>query len=162
MEPNEPVCQDGVITYIVSGNHDINIMKKQDIHPIQELAKVRYDLKFSGDYYTDFNKSGVKIRVIHCDGANYTGEPMSKLKSLIDSTIQPCHIFIMGHLHQAMELHDYGGVQYAVAPGCFVKENEYTIRRAYMPSVGGFILDVTYNPKTNKIQVESKWVTLNE
>ena len=153
---------EGIVTYVVSGNHDVSIMKKQDIHPIQELAKTRYDIKFSGNYYSDFNKDGVKIRVIHCDGANYTGEPMTKMKGLIDASIRKPHIFIMGHLHQAMELHDYGGVQYAVAPGCFVKENEYTIRRAYIPAVGGFILDITYNPITDKINVESRWITLDE
>ena len=150
---------EGISTYIVAGNHDVNIMKKHNIHPIIELAKVRFDIKYSGDYYTDFNKHGVIIRVVHCDGSNYSGEPMTKLKGLIDTTYNKCHIFIMGHLHQAMELHDYGDVQYAVAPGCFVKPNEYTIRRAYVPAVGGFILDVTYDPSTDKVKVDSRWLS---
>ena len=153
---------EGISTYVVAGNHDVGIMKKHNIHPIIELAKVRYDIKYSGDYYTDFNKHGVNIRVIHCDGANYTGEPMSKMKSLIDTTYNKCHIFIMGHLHQAMELHDYGDVQYAVAPGCFVKPNEYTIRRSYVPAVGGFIVDVIYDPVKDKLTVNSKWVSMND
>lgn len=143
-----------IYTFIISGNHDMNIFKKESINPIMELAKVRNDIIYSGDYYTSYDKMGVKINVIHCDGLNL--EPMTKMKKLIDSFTMDYDIFIMGHLHQAMELHNYGRVKYAVMPGCFIKANHYTIRKGYTPAIGGFILDVTKSGDT--VSVKSRWV----
>lgn len=146
----------GIYTYVIAGNHDMNIYKKHNTHPIQELSRVRSDIRYSGDYLTTFNKCGVIIDVVHCDGAS-VAEPMNKLRTLIHSLDHDCDIYIMGHLHQSMELHDYGRVGYAVLPGCFIKPNAYTIRKGYNPTVGGYILDIT---KTgNKVEVTSRWVT---
>ena len=146
----------GIYTYVISGNHDMNIYKKHGVNPIQEVSKVRRDIRYSGDYLTTFNKCGVLIDVVHCDG-NSVSEPMSKLRTLIHGLDHDCDIYIMGHLHQSMELHDYGRVGYAVLPGCFIKPNTYTIRKGYNPTVGGYILDIT---KTgDKVEVVSRWVT---
>lgn len=146
----------GIYTYVISGNHDMNIYKKHNINPIQEISKVRPDIRYSGDYLTTFTKCGVVIDVVHCDGSG-VAEPMNKLRTLIHGLDHDVDIYIMGHLHQSMELHSYGRVGYAVLPGCFVKPNAYTIRKGYNPTVGGYILDIT---KTgDKVEVTSRWVT---
>ena len=146
----------GIYTYVISGNHDMNIYKKHNINPIQEISKVRPDIRYSGDYLTTFTKCGVVIDVVHCDGSG-VAEPMNKLRTLIHGLDHDVDIYIMGHLHQSMELHSYGRVGYAVLPGCFVKPSTYTIRKGYNPTVGGYILDIT---KTgDKVEVTSRWVT---
>lgn len=148
---------DGLVTYVISGNHDMCYFNNTTLHPLVTISRSRPDIIYASDYYANIDIDGVKITMIHTDG-NSGSEPMTKLKKLINSRTEPCDIMVMGHLHQSMELRDYCGVAYACAPGSFLKPNSYTIRRGFNCTLGGYILDIEKNLSTNKLIVTSTWI----
>ena len=148
---------DGMVTYIISGNHDMCYFNNTTLHPLVTISRSRPDIVYASDYYANIDIDGIKITMIHTDG-NSGSEPMTKLKKLINNRTEPCDIMVMGHLHQSMELRDYCGVAYACAPGSFLKPNSYTIRRGFNCTLGGYILDIEKNLSTNKLVVTSTWI----
>ena len=148
---------DGLVTYIISGNHDMCYFNNTTLHPLVTISRSRPDIIYASDYYANIDIDGIKITMIHTDG-NSGSEPMTKLKKLINNRTEPCDIMVMGHLHQSMELRDYCGVAYACAPGSFLKPNSYTIRRGFNCTLGGYILDIEKNLSTNKLIVTSTWI----
>ena len=148
---------DGIVTYVISGNHDMCYFNNTTLHPLVTISRSRPDIIYASDYYANIDIDGIKITMIHTDG-NSGSEPMTKLKKLINNRTEPCDIMVMGHLHQSMELRDYCGVAYACAPGSFLKPNSYTIRRGFNCTLGGYILDIEKNLSTNKLVVTSTWI----
>lgn len=148
---------DGMVTYIISGNHDMCYYNNTTLHPLVNISRARNDMIYASDYYANIDIDGIKITMIHTDG-NSGSEPMTKLKKLITNRPEDCDILVMGHLHQSMELRDYSGVAYACAPGSFLKPNAYTIRRGFNCTLGGYILDIEKNLATNKLIVTSTWI----
>ena len=148
---------DGLVTYVISGNHDMCYFNNTTLHPLVTICRSRPDIIYASDYYANIDIDGIKITMIHTDG-NSGSEPMTKLKKLINNRTEPCDIMVMGHLHQSMELRDYCGVAYACAPGSFLKPNSYTIRRGFNCTLGGYILDIEKNLSTNKLIVTSTWI----
>ena len=148
---------DGMVTYIISGNHDMCYFNNTTLHPLVSIARARPDIIYANDYYANIDIDGIKICMIHTDG-NSGSEPMTKLKKLINNKTEDCDILVMGHLHQSMELRDYCGVAYACAPGSFLKTNSYTIRRGFNCTLGGYILDIEKNMTTGKLIVTSTWI----
>lgn len=149
---------DGLVTYVISGNHDMCYFNNTTLHPLVTISRSRPDIIYASDYYANIDIDGIKITMIHTDG-NSGSEPMTKLKKLINNRTEPCDVMVMGHLHQSMELRDYCGVAYACAPGSFLKPNSYTIRRGFNCTLGGYILDIEKNLSTNKLIVTSTWIS---
>ena len=148
---------DDIVTYVISGNHDMCYYNNTMLHPIVSISRSRKDIIYANDYYANIDIDGIKITMIHTDG-NSGSEPMTKLKKLISNRSEDCDILVMGHLHQSMELHDYNGVPYACAPGSFLKTSAYTIRRGFNCALGGYILDILKNTATNQVKITSTWI----
>ncbi len=147
----------GVLTHIISGNHDHSHMKANGTNVVKNIAKERPDLHYMGMSGAYLTINGIRIYVHHPSG----GVPYARsyrLQKQIEQfspELKP-KILVTGHLHVTAVLESYRNV-YGFLAGCFESQSGYMVERGIFPEIGFSVLEVEYDDY-GAVSFTKKWV----
>lgn len=135
--------RDGITTYMIAGNHDLDGAFSRSISsPVRALASRRKDIAYLGDdKATVALTNGAKVMVAHGRGpAGYAHS--YKAQRFIETLpiVERPDLLVLGHFHRAgFFVHD--GVSCVLA-ACFQTQTPFLASNAIEPDVGGFVVSV--------------------
>lgn len=136
-------CRDGVTTYMIAGNHDLDGAFSRSISsPVRALASRRKDIVYLGDERVTVELvNGARVMVAHGSGpAGYAHSyKAQRYIEAINRSERP-DLLILGHFHRAgFFVHD--GVSCVLA-ACFQTQTPFLASNGIEPDVGGFVVSV--------------------
>jgi DNA polymerase II small subunit/DNA polymerase delta subunit B len=78
----------GVKTYRINGNHDLSFLKYEKKDLAKEIIKIRKDIFHLGDNVADFFVNNTKIRLLHPNSGDYTGNFSKKLDLIVNNIVK--------------------------------------------------------------------------
>jgi len=132
--------EEGIKTYFILGNHDLDYKNTAGIDIGKHLAK-RPDLIYVGMYDATLTLNGITIGLHHGGGgASYAlSYKLQKYVEKIGSDQKP-QIYILGHYHGAFYMF-YRNI-HCFLPACFQKPTDLSVRFGLPNCVGGWIVEV--------------------
>lgn len=132
---------EGIVTYVVGGNHEESYIKLAGVDALKRLAEIRRDIKYLGMYNATVVLNGVRIMLQHMSGgAPYalSYRPQRYVTNLPAGS-KP-NLWVGGHLHTSMFFY-YRNVA-VFLPGAFQRANMFTTRLGLATQLGGWIVEV--------------------
>jgi len=145
----------GIKTYVISGNHDYSFMAHSYADIIKSVCSVRSDFINCGYYQGSINIGGIKIKLHHPDGG-LSYALSYKLQKILESNNEMSNydIFVMGHYHQSILLYNYV-TKLAMMPGSFQRDTPFSKRKGLKNIIGGYIVRI----KTSRITKIREYIT---
>jgi len=141
--PSKP----GIITYFITGNHDLAFWKQSGLDIGEKIAQERSDLVYLGRELADVligpEKKKVRLRLVHPGkGTAYalSYHPQKYMDAL--SGGQKPEIILMGHYHKAEMLPCYRNIHF-LQTGCLQAQTPYMQRQSLAAHLGYWILEFT-------------------
>lgn len=133
--------EDGIITYFITGNHDLATYKQSGVDVGSIIANKRPDMQYIGQYQADLVIDSLKIRLLHPDGggAYALSYRLQKIAEQITSGQKP-HILIGGHTHTSLYFF-YRNI-HIISAGCFEGQTSFLVRKGINPTIGGWTIKV--------------------
>ncbi len=147
--------QNGITTYICSGNHDDSFQSRSGISIVERICHDRPDLKFVGHYGGTIILGDLKVFLMHGHGGNSYARSYKQQKIIeqLPAGEKP-HLLVTGNWHITNFLPVYRNVA-AILPGCFQSQTPYLLTRGLYPDLGGWIVEFEMNKdKTIAIRFE--------
>jgi len=132
---------DGVITYFITGNHDLSFYKRAQIDVGELIADRRPDMVYLGQEEADVLVAGVKIRLVHpSKGTAYalSYHPQRYIEAL--SGGQKPNILCFGHYHKSEFLPCYRNV-FSLQGGCLQSQTPFMRRMGIAAHIGFWICE---------------------
>lgn len=129
-----------LMTYTISGNHDLDVYKTAGIDIVQQIADRMENITYLGKMSATIECQGVKLLLMHGDGG--AGSIRSyKPQRVLDNQRKEdiCDVSVLGHWHISLYLPGYRE-SIVILPGCFEAQSEYLVKKGLIPDVCGVIL----------------------
>lgn len=145
--------REGLQYIAITGNHDIDFVKKNGADPAFTISKLRDDFTFIGDLKAKFIVEGtdLEVEVIHVrSSAHARSYSIEKhiYKTLSQNNMPD--VVLAGHRHTSCFL-EVQGVQCFMLP-CFEDANLFVKYNDFSPSAGGTIIDIVLNENNQIIE----------
>jgi predicted phosphodiesterase len=130
-----------LLTYTISGNHDLDLYKQCGSDIVQKIADKREDIVYLGKMNAILKQDGIRFMVRHGEGG--LGAIRSYKPQRILDVMQPddiCDISIVGHYHVQLDMPYRNSI--VILPACFEGQSEYLSRKGLIPDIGGCILNM--------------------
>lgn len=141
----------GITTRIISGNHDLAIIKKGGSDPVRQIVNARPDMEYLGQYsaWVEFAPGFVAYLMHPLGGMSYAlSYKLQKHVESFEGGNKP-NMFFAGHWHSFN--YSYIRNVHAFLVPCFEAQTEFERRLGLNPTIGGLILDIKLN-KDKSIQ----------
>ena len=138
--------EDGITTYLISGNHCLSFLNSDGFDICKALSKEREDIIYLGQYGAYVDICGIRVYLHHgLGGVSYART--YKLQKLIEQLApeNKPQVFLAGHWHITSILPMYRNV-FCLAAGCFETQTPFLRRLGVYPEVGFSIIEATKNP----------------
>jgi predicted phosphodiesterase len=131
----------GIKTYFITGNHCLAYWRQNGVDIGKLISEKRKDMLYLGQYQGDVFLNGIKIRLIHPDGAGAyaISYKLQKIAEQIPSGEKP-QVLIAGHYHTS--LYFFYRNMHLLQAGAFEGQNSYLLRKGINPSIGGWTVEV--------------------
>lgn len=142
---------EGITTRIVSGNHDLAIIKKGGSDPVRQIVNARPDMEYLGQYsaWVELAPGFIAYFMHPLGGMSYAlSYKLQKHVEAFEGGRKP-NMFFAGHWHSFN--YSYIRNVHAFLVPCFEAQTEFERRLGLNPTVGGLILDIKLN-KDKSIQ----------
>ena len=141
----------GIITKVISGNHDKTHDFNDGATVLKWVAKERKDIEYVGIDRADLDIDGIRIRLDHPGDGSADALSYASQKSLerINAGSKP-NIYITAHYHKWYEML-YNNV-FAYSAPCLCGQTNFEMTHKLRTMVGGFFLKVYINKKTGAIE----------
>jgi len=130
----------GLVTYMISGNHDLDYQKTNGIDIVKAVAEKRDDIKYCGQIgaYIEFGKK-TKAYLYHPGGG--TSYAVSYRPQKIIAAMSPenkPNIMFIGHFHRVEYLEDRN--VHCFQTSCFQAQTPFLQRLGIEPRIGSWII----------------------
>jgi len=149
--------QTNLITYTISGNHDLDLYKQCGSDILQKICDKREDIVYLGKMNATLEQDGLRFMVRHGEGG--LGAIRSYKPQRILDTTRPediCDVSVIGHYHVQLDMPYRNSI--VILPACFEAQSEYLSRKGLMPDVGGCILNMKVATIDGKKQIVRHYV----
>lgn len=134
--------REGVVTYFITGNHDVTHLRNGGANIGETIAMARKDMVFLGHNYAKiWLTPQIDLALVHPTDGGAEGMSL-KLQKMIDNGGRNAKILLCGHYHKACYLPNYKGVHGFVAP-CFQWQTGFMRDNNLLSFLGGIILTLT-------------------
>jgi len=134
--------ENGIKTYTISGNHDLDLYKQCGSDLLQKVAEKRQDIVYLGKLCGTIEDNGFSIMLRHGDGG--LGPFKSYKPQKIVDSLKPeevCDITVIGHYHVNLYIPKHRNST-IILPGCFEAQSDYLVKKSLVPEVGGVIIQI--------------------
>jgi len=147
---------DGMVTYIVGGNHEDSFYKTDGTNVNLRIAEKRDDILYLGTYGAYLTIGDIKIYIMHGSGgvAYARSYRLQKIIEQMAPQLKP-HILLAGHWHVANHLPMYRNVE-GFQLGCFQAQTPYMKRKGIYPTLAGLIIKI-YPDEDGLQGVDTHW-----
>lgn len=138
--------REGLNYIAITGNHDIDFVKKNGADPAFTISKLRDDFTFIGDLKAKFLVEGTELEVEVAHISSTAHARSYSLEKHIYRTISQTNmpdVVLCGHRHVA-GFFEVQGIQCFMLP-CFEDANFFVKYKDFYPSAGGTIIDIVLN-----------------
>lgn len=137
----------GVNYHFIEGNHDESHWKSFGYSVCEHLDKFREDFHSYGSIKGDLIVDNLKIRLFHGKGKgtknlSHVAQEIISRVVVNENPVTWPDIVVVGHYHHCLPIDTKN--MYAVHPGAFQGENNYTKAMNLTPQFGGVVLVVEY------------------
>lgn len=127
----------GIVTYFITGNHDLSFWKTSGVDIGELVAEKRPDMIYLGQYIGNVELNGVRFRIMHPDGGgsyalSYRAQ---KISEQIPSGDKP-QILLFGHWHTAHYF--FYRNMHIFNCACFEGQTSFLLRKGINPIIGGW------------------------
>ena len=129
----------GLKTSIITGNHDISLMKESGYNPVRAVSQQRDDFKFIGNDEAHVSIHGVKFRLFHPGGSPGLAKSYRAQQEIWRNESSP-DILLVGHFHFFNSVYEKGVT--GINAACFQSQTPYEKGKNLHPNVGGVLLDI--------------------
>ena len=148
---------DGIVTYFITGNHDLSWWKESGVDIGVLVAEKRPDMIYLGQCFGEVKINNAKFRLLHPDGGSayaisYKGQ---KIVESLASGTKP-DVLIIGHYHTANYF--YHRLVHVLNAGCFEGQTLYLIRKNLNPAVGGYICEIRFGKKDRVVAFQPTFI----
>lgn len=128
-------------TKVIAGNHEGKVWKKVGVDMCRELASLRKDITYCGRFKAEFKETFGQLWIVHpkSSAAYAISYPIQKYLRNLGRHKQP-KILVFGHGHQSYFFKEDD--TFCVGAGSFLGETDYTIRRGFVPQIGGWLIEI--------------------
>lgn len=138
-----------ITTYFILGNHDARYLEHGGGDIGKAVAHGRDDMIYLGPYYTRIKDRGLKMDLLHPNGAPSYARSY-KAQRWLEETPPQYHpdIALFGHWHQTGYMEVQG--VHAILAGTFQQPNHYSIRYKLAGNIGGWHIEMKRDGKKIK------------
>ena len=147
----------GITTKMILGNHDESFWKHSGVNVLKNIANVRDDIEYLGDYLAYVEIGGIEVALMH--GAGGVAYARSyKLQKIVEQLApeRKPHMLFVGHWHVQAHIPAYRNVE-AFSLGCFQSQTPFLTRLGLFPNMGGLIIEMVVD-ETGLKSVKSEWI----
>ena len=148
---------DGLVYYMISGNHDHTYTRHAFANPVRSLAYRRQDVKYLGYNFGKILIGKIDIALVHPTdgiGQNYG----LKLHKYIDRAVgeKQARIVLMGHYHKHTHMH-YKNIDGFILPG-LVSQSQFMKDNNLASVVGAMILTLKLDKKGDLVSILPEYI----
>jgi len=144
--------REGVTTCFITGNHDLRQYERGGVDPGVAIARQRPDMEYLGQACARVKfPNEVEMELLHPDGGVAYALSYKSQRYINNLSPQDVpHMKVDGHYHTTFYMY-YRNVHFIQAP-CFKDAGIYEKRKGLNPSIGGWIVDATISPHSDRIE----------
>jgi predicted phosphodiesterase len=129
-----------LMTYAVSGNHDLDLYKTAGIDIVQQIADKLDNFTYLGKMSASVDCNGVRFLIHHGDGGLGAVRSYKPQRILDAQKVEDiCDVSVLGHWHITLYMPSYRN-SIVILPGCFEAQSDYLIKKSLVPDITGVIL----------------------
>ena len=152
---NYPKCE-GLVTHIISGNHDLSFWNSSGADIVKEASKARSDIDYLGQDEADIDVgNGVILKLLHpAGGTAYALSYFSqKAAESLPGEEKP-NILAIGHFHKSEYIPGYRNI-HIFQTGTLMSQSPYMRRKKLSAMIGGWMLRFhTQNKEVTRMNAE--------
>lgn len=148
--------RDGMVTYLIGGNHDESFYKSDGNEVLKHICDRRDDMLYLGMYGAYLKLGNISIYLMHGDGGVAYARSY-KLQKIIEQMApqKKPHILLVGHWHVANHLPMYRNVE-GLQLGCFQSQTNYMKRKGIYPTISGLVIKI-YPDERGLQGIDTHW-----
>lgn len=150
---NEYPIEEGVRTFVISGNHDDSFLKSEGANIVKHISNYRDDIEYIGQAQATIYNGDLKIELVHPRGGRAYARSYNAQKYVEQNSDRP-DIVIRGHHHVALYM-PYLDTDVFEA-GCFQKQTPFEKEKGLYPQIGGWVVELEYRDSGLYI-VKPRW-----